>query len=78
MRTFISRCTRPPPWQRFRARANTPSGHAVWPAMRTGESISAHAKALPLLPITANRRKSDNVTVHATLILVPAPLIPLP
>jgi len=35
-----------PPFQRFRARANDSSGHAVWPAMRTGENISAHAKTL--------------------------------
>jgi hypothetical protein len=32
--------------QRFRARANVSSGHAVWPAMRTGEHTSAHAKTL--------------------------------
>jgi hypothetical protein len=35
------------PKQPFRARADDPSGHAVWPAMRTGENTSAHAKTLP-------------------------------
>jgi hypothetical protein len=39
------------PKQRFRARANDSSGHAVWPAMRTGENASAHAKTLRFLPI---------------------------
>lgn len=33
--------------QRFRVRAGVSSGHAVWPAMRTGENASAHAKTLP-------------------------------
>jgi hypothetical protein len=37
--------------QRFRARANASSGHAVWPAMRTGENTSAHAKTLQFRPI---------------------------
>jgi len=40
-----------PAWQPFRARANASSGHAVWPAMRTGENTSAHAKTLHFLPI---------------------------
>jgi hypothetical protein len=39
------------PRQRFRARANDSSGHAVWPAMRTGENVSAHAKTLLFLSI---------------------------
>jgi len=40
--------------QCFRARANASSGHAVWPAMRTGENTSAHAKTLqfPLIAST--------------------------
>jgi hypothetical protein len=41
------------PRQRFRARANDSSGHAVWPAMRTGENTSAHAKTLRFLPISS-------------------------
>jgi len=34
--------------QRFRVRAGASSGHAVWPAMRSGENASAHAKMLAL------------------------------
>jgi len=41
------------PRQRFRARANDSSGHAVWPAMRTGENVSAHAKTLRFISIAA-------------------------
>jgi len=41
--------------QCFRARAIDPSGHAVWPAMRTGEISSAHAKTLSVFTINPLR-----------------------
>jgi len=59
--------------QPFRARADDPSGHAVWPAMRTGENTSAHAKTLPSLTIPPSMApRSDNVLLKTPLACPPA------
>jgi len=57
--------------QRCRARADASSGHAVWPAMRSGEHIRAHATTLATPQLRRLLLKSDNVTLRDTR---PAPL----
>lgn len=50
--------------QRFRARADASSGHAVWPAMRSGENTRAHATTLAVSYSVTLPKKSDNVTIR--------------